>query len=571
MHPPTLPPDQPPRRLGRALWAVFLVALGLRVWGIDFGLPYDFTPDEIHEILRALKLGAGEFNTESFTKGGLYLLLFVEYGALFAVWWLSGKVDGATDFAIAYLRDPTAFYLLGRLTVALMGAATCLVIFEIGRRVHGWRVGLIAAVIGATTYYHALWSHYINVDIGMTLAVWCSLLAFIVYERQRRLRWLVASGALAGVAIAFKLPGAIVLAPLLLAAATLPRPRIAAKEAGAALLAMAATALVLSPGLVHVVDALPYFFSGLLEAGGGEVALEEAPGLQQAIDDITVYRVGSYFNILVRTPYLLLSLAALLGAVFAVVRKDRWSLLWFALSAVFLTVMYAADRPGNERYLLPIIPALWLLAANGVVHLTGQRSKVAMAAVALIIAAPLYALVHANYMFTRPDTRVMAKQWLEVHVPSHARILMDGMRYRFIQSPPLTPDETATRRRVAQARVEGEDLSRGVSSRQLELYARAMKGMTGPQYDIHSTVWGLAVESLSYYPQACFDYVVTSSTVAHVFAQPSEHEEYPQSAAFYQGLPADPRYQLVYSAAPQPWKVQGPTITVYKVRNACGK
>ena len=41
-----------------SLLTILGVALGLRLWGISFGLPYDFTPDEVHEIVRALKLGA---------------------------------------------------------------------------------------------------------------------------------------------------------------------------------------------------------------------------------------------------------------------------------------------------------------------------------------------------------------------------------------------------------------------------------------------------------------------------------------------------------------------------------
>ena len=64
------------------------IALGLRLWGINFGLPYDFTPDEVHEIVRALKLGAGEYSW-TMGKGGLYYFLFVEYGLLYVFWWIT--------------------------------------------------------------------------------------------------------------------------------------------------------------------------------------------------------------------------------------------------------------------------------------------------------------------------------------------------------------------------------------------------------------------------------------------------------------------------------------------------
>lgn len=573
------PPTSPERRemssrsVKIALFAVLAAALGLRLWGIGFGLPYDFTPDEIHEIVRALKLGAGEYNLQAFTKGGLYLILFVEYGFLFAVWWLMGQVTGPTDFALAYLQDPTAFYLLGRVTVALMGVATCLVVFEIGKRAHDWRVGLGAAVIGATAYYHGLWSHYINVDTGMVLCIWSSILAYMEHERRGHLRWLIVSGSLAGAAIAFKLPGAIGLLPLTLAAVTpwnkWSQPRVMIRRLGIGLLALLVTLAILSPGTFAGLRVIPHFFSGFQAS---EYPVDDPPqsfDVDTAIDDITVFRVGNYLNILLRDTYVILTLGALLGAVIGCIRKHRWDIIWCAVVAAFLLVMYAADRPGNERYLLPVMPAFWLLAASGVVVVARGRGAVMAVLFAGIVVVPLHALMYQNYMWTRPDTRVLAKEWIEANVPDGARILMDGMKYRFIQSPPLNPDEATVARRVDQAEVEGSDLSRGVSTRALDLYSKAMTLVSGPRYDLHSTVWGLDVRDLSYYLEACFDYIVTSSVNSHRFAGPSEAAAYPHSATFYRSLPTDPRFEVVYSAVPATWKIQGPIITVYKVKHSC--
>jgi len=201
------------------LASIICLALFLRVWGISFGLPYDFTPDEIHEIVRALKLGAGEYSWTP-GKGGLYYFLFVEYGLIYVFWRLSGQVSGPEDFAILYLQDPTAFYLAGRLTVAVMGVLTCLIVFFIGSRLYGRRTGLIAAFLGTTAYFHTLWSHYINVDIGMTLAFWCAILSYLFFEQKSQYRWLIASGVFAAAAFAFKLPGIFVLFPLVWLLAT---------------------------------------------------------------------------------------------------------------------------------------------------------------------------------------------------------------------------------------------------------------------------------------------------------------------------------------------------------------
>jgi hypothetical protein len=230
--------------------------------------------------------------------------------------------------------------------------------------------------------------------------------------------------------------------------------------------------------------------------------------------------------------------------------------------------MTAADRPGTERYMLPIVPALWLLGARGAAAVARQRGGVMVGIIGAIIAIPLFTLMRQNHTWGLPDTRVLAKEWIEDHVPPGSKILMDGMRYRFIDSPPLKPDQSTVDRRVGGAANE-ESLSRGVSSRTLELYAKAMKRLEGPKYDLHSTVWGLQVQDLTYYPQACFDYVVTSSAIAKRFEPNADDTYFPKSVRFYSQLLVDPQFTAVYSVAPEPWQVQGPEIIVYEVLSNC--
>ncbi len=556
----------------RALWLILALALGLRLWGIGFGLPYDFTPDEIHEIMRALKLGAGEFDWDGFGKGGLYLILFAEYGFLYLYWRLTGQVDGATEFAIRYLQDPTAFYLLGRTTVAVMGALTCLVIYAIGRRLYGWRTGLVAAFIGATAHFHAAWSHYINVDTGMTLAIWSSLLAYIKYEETQQTKLLVAAGALVGVAVAFKLPGLAALVPLGLAAATplakWSEPGRIVRIAGVGGLASAVALVVVAPESIRGISSITSHFRSLVPTEQAALS-ESTPEVARTVYELTQLTFGNFLSIPFNSANVALTLAAILGGALAWRQRHRWDLIWCAFIVLFLAAMLAADRPGHERYLLPIMPAFWLLGARASVALSARHRAVLPVLVALICAVPLYSIVQQNVTWTRPDTRVLAKDWIEANVPAGSRILMDGMRYRYVQSPPLNPDEATVARRVGAAEREGGDLSRGVSTRTLALYAEAMSRATGPRYELHSTVYGLEVRDLNHYVESCFDYIVISDQNSQRFDRPSEADRYPLSARFYRGLPSDPKFEVAFSVKPAPWRIQGPGVTVYRVLHYC--
>jgi hypothetical protein len=562
--------------VGLLLLCIFCIGLGLRLWAINFGLPYDLTFDEIHEILRALKLGAGEYYWGSGGKGGLYLILFVEYGILYSIWWLTGRIGNPTDFALLYVQDPTAFYLAGRITVAIMGALTCIVIYRIGTRLSGQKAGLVAALIGATAYFHGFWSHYINVDIGMTLAIWTSILAYLNYEDTDNSRWLIAAGALAGVGMAFKIPAVVIFIPLFLAIATplskwsLPARPI--KEIAILLLATTVTVAAIAPEILFNLGMIIGQFSNILGLNQPNGTLASAPGeipVDAAIHDFVIRGPG-YLTILFNKYNLILTIFAALGGVLGIWRRQRWTVILCAYIVIFLVAMSVADRPGNERYMMPIVPGLWLIASQAVLILAGKRYLVKTACIIAIVSLPLFGLIHQNYMWTQPDTRVLAKDWIEANVPEGAKILMDGMEHRFIQSPPLNPNESTIARRVGRITDDNGAESRGVSENTLTLWARGAALIDGPKYDLHSTVWGIKVEDLSYYPAACFDYVITSFDILRYFANPEKAALYPKGAKFYKELPSDSRYQLVFSIESVPWKIQGPKISVYKVINSCG-
>jgi hypothetical protein len=580
------PQGQPKNRLMIAL-GIFALALGLRVWGISFGLPYEFDIDEVHEILRAFKLGLGEYQW-SFGKGGLYILLFVEYGLIYVGAWLMGWVADAYEFAIWYVLDPSPFYLAGRLTVALMGTLTCVVVYFIGQRVADWRVGLGAAFIGASAAFHAVHSHVINVDVGMTLALWSSILVYLRYEETKKLRRLVGAGALAGVAVAFKLPGAIVLPALFMAIGTNAETqsyRTKLKEAGVLVLTTLVTLTLIAPEWIGSLAALHENFSQILRRSPAATNGSGAD-LRDSIDSITI--LGGdwswYLTTLFRNYNLALTLSALVGAGLGVWRRERWPIIWTVLTVVFLGIIFSADRGSSERYLLPVMPALWLLSSLAVVEISQRRWWLIAPGLACVAAFSLFVLVRQNYEWTQPDTRVIAKRWIEANLPAGSKILMDGMRYRFVQSPPLRPDQVTVTRLAAQAGAESENINRtgvqsylpgeagwaGASKGTWMLYAEAMKRVQGPTYALYSTIYGLGVEDLGFYIQACFDYIIISSYNARRFTSEINRKRFPRSADFYRGLDTDSRFRVVYAVAPIPWERPGPQITVYKVPQ-CGQ
>jgi len=136
---------QPERRV---LLLIVLVGFCLRVWGIGFGMPYGYHPDEHQYVGEAVHfLIEGDFNPHKFNNPSLYkYALFVEYAVLYVTGRMIGAFEGCLDFQAFWARDPTLFFLLGRLTTAGLGTATIILVYLIGKRAHGRRQGLIAAL-----------------------------------------------------------------------------------------------------------------------------------------------------------------------------------------------------------------------------------------------------------------------------------------------------------------------------------------------------------------------------------------------------------------------------------------
>ena len=549
-----------------SLGAVVGLALALRLWGVAFGLPYDLTADEPHQIVQALKVGAGEGGPlvrmwHTIGKGGLDYLLFVEYSLLFAGWWLIGRVDGPRAFALQYLTDPTAFYLVGRVTVAVLGALTSLAVFHVGRRIYDTRIGLGAAFIAAVAYFHTSVSHTINVHIPMTFALWAGVAAYVSYESSGHRRSLAIAGLLCGAAVALAYSAAIGLVMLLCArlfvstrpAGSRGRVRDAAILATAALISVA----LMSPDLMTGAGLLIRNFAAINRGAQGA-------DVRGAIDSVTILRdrdwVG-FFQLLLKPEALIVTLVALVGLVAGFWKREAWTMLLSATIAFFVLIVSASNRGLSESYLLPVTPAIWLLSSRGIAALSLDRRWLFTAGVVGVGATSLFLDVREDVMLARPDTRVLAKQWMETHIPSGSKILMDGMRFRFVQGVPLNPDKNTVARRLAD--LEKSELV--LSGQMLSLYREAAQRIDGPTYELHSTMYGLEVEELDDYVKSCFSYVVISSFNEKRYVTEAARQKHPKSVRFYRDIKADPRFHVVYAVQPVMWRQLGPTITVYQV------
>lgn len=386
-----------------ALPVVALVAFGLRVWGITFGLPAIYRPDENVVVGRAVGVLHGAFDPRFADWPHLYF--YVSAG------WLSLLRP------ISAWLGPDAPYLSVRMLGALLGTATIVVAFMLAQRAYGRPVGLLAALFLALAYLHVRDSHFATIDVPLTFAVTVALyFALRLAEAGTRKAGMLAAFAL-GLAAGVKYNGSLTFAGIGAAVGSRLPPRSVRTVSSGALQAMAIALMgiaifaITSPFLIidfgRFQSSLGYIFQHLSAPSSPEIGW------------VRLVRLGLWYGL--DPPLFLLSLA---GALYAAVRRTPMDWIFLA----FLVAYYGLIGIGHTdyvRYADPLLPVLVVLAARFLAAIAPRfrRSGLAFALGVALVGLP--ALVHDvafDSLLLRTDTRTEAFDWLASNVPAGARV-----------------------------------------------------------------------------------------------------------------------------------------------------
>lgn len=418
------------RNVWLALAGIFAVALWLRVWGLTFGLPYSYHVDEYVYRLSAQVTRESihaHFSPFQVLVLGLRPLLHPILDGLDLPARLAATVDSAS-----FLQ------LVGRWCSALLGAATVIPLFLLGRRLWNDAVGLIAAAFLAVAFTHARSSHY-----GVPDAMLCFFTVLAAYYASRLspsgpVRTYLLAGVFAGLAFSCKplvWPVFVLIALFHLFPLDGDRPRggagawlrrlLAGRLIAAAIVSVAAFLVTAPQYLLHWEKTMAFWKYALqIGATGGmdRVRLDDGPAAWFYLGALD-WGLG----------HLLLA-ACLAGFVLVLVRRQPQQV---ALMLCFPLLFYVfLCKPGNmyfARYGLAAVPFLLLAAGDlvwsglGRLRLQGNSRTLAAAAVTAVLGAQTaYDLVLHDILLTRDDTRTLAKQWVEENIPEGSTVLLES-------------------------------------------------------------------------------------------------------------------------------------------------
>ena len=394
------------------LATVLIAAMGLRLWGLSFGLPNDHCrPDEVFMVHKSLSIGAGDLNPHAFYYPTLHFYLFAAiFGAYFVGGYAVGALTDLQGFELSFFLDPSAFYLLGRSLSVLMGTASVWLVYLIGCMLGGRRAGHVSAMLLAVCFLHVRDSHFATPDIPATFYLLASCVLTVRYAQMGHGRDLYLGAALMGLAASTKYNAGLFAITVLVTSLRGTDPL--RQKIHRLLIAVGLMALAFIAASPYIVLDFATFWRDLNEVR----TMIEQGGI------VDLGRGWSY--------YLRFTLPHSLGwPLFAIglVGAVRWSLrrrLAEVALLAGLTGYYVIAGSGNVvyfRYTIPMIPFFCL--AGGLLVNDIARSRIRVWLAALLIAAPTAWSSYAHSrLLAQPDTRLQAVQWIEEHVPPGAKV-----------------------------------------------------------------------------------------------------------------------------------------------------
>lgn len=416
--------------------AIVLLGAAIRFYGINFGLPHNFHPDEVPKVNAIMQMIATDsLNPRYFLHPSL--LLYCTYFMNSVLHWTI--YDG--DFR------STAF-LSGRIVSAIAGTASIYLTYIIARRFIPQIFALLAAAMLAFSPLHITSSRYLKEDALLLFFILCCVAAVVRAAKDNDWRFLCLGAVCAGLAGSTKYSGILSIgilgcAPWLRSQRFIPDSRFIKLTIAVSPLVPIAL-LLASP---YILLDHPKFLSDFNYEREHMVR-----GHTEAIDawsQFWMYHLRRSISVGIGD---ITTILALMGVGLILWRKRIDDLFILGLLLAFYLpaeLVRSKPAPQPERYIYPCLPFISICAASFLATLRQRVSaKLVLCLACLALAGPLWRSVRLA-QDVKYDTRLIAARWIEENLPAGSKILLDWQPY----GPHLPADKfdvsIITRKRLA--------------------------------------------------------------------------------------------------------------------------
>lgn len=404
---------------------VLLLALAVRIYGINWDEGHSLHPDERALIMATIPLSSSNLNPDFYNYGHLPIYMLKATSSIF----------GLSD--PSYSGYP-GILVVGRMLSALFDTFTVAMVYLFGKKLRDKRLGLLAGFIYAISVFPIQNAHFFIVDPFLNFWLVANLLVATYAVEKPTFKRMALMGALCGLAAATKFTGILsVSIPLIVLLISfvqhLRGHTLNAKEfmrlAGLGVSVLTAAVLMFFITQPYVLLNLATFWD--------KISLQLTMNSNPSIFPYTIQFINT-------TPYLHpllgifvwglgtpLGITCVLGLIFAVYQtyktRDLKLLTLLLFGALFFGVL-GRSAVKYMRYYLPLYPLLAIFGGLALMKLFDLLKKQrAIRSVVVFITLTTISVWTVMFMqiYTHPNTRIAATDWINENLPSYSTILTE--------------------------------------------------------------------------------------------------------------------------------------------------
>ncbi len=412
------------KRASLILFWIVVLGAALRSWGISFGLPGLYHADEPIVVNHALSYGLGDFNPHFFNIPPLTsYLLFLVYGFYFLFGFFVGSFTDTNDFLNLFLKDPSSFYLLGRIFIGVIfGAASIVMIYRFFRLITKREVALLGAFLLASLYLPVQLSHFIYPDSPLLFMLIFCMFYYLKITLDGKFKDYAFAILGTGAAIALKYNAAFLIFPFF--AAHFYRAIFRSKQLPT--WNFLAVPILCGFAMVFVFFLLnPFFFIDFPFAYRELMEQSSATGFTGWLHHIT-YSLKEGIGL----PLFIFFFVSVLSSFFFIFRYPYLLVFYVYLGIFYFHLVLFSQEYG--RYGILLVPAVLFFTVFSLNQIYEKYGKgLLILIIALILAAPNFLKdAQLGNILLAKDTRNQAKEWMFKNIPTGSKIFFDIDRFQ---------------------------------------------------------------------------------------------------------------------------------------------
>lgn len=492
------------------LFLIFLLGSTFRLYGLDWDQGYHLHPDERMLVMVAERVNLPNSLQSFFSPKSSLNPQFFPYGSL-PIYFLKF----IATIVSSVLNNPAyASYslinIVGRFLSAFFDLGIVFVIYKLGKKIFGCSTGLLASALYSFCVFPIQLSHFFAVDTFLTFFVTATIYRLIIFYEKPSLKNAIYIGIFFGLSLATKISATVLMASIGTAIiidlilVSVRRIRLFLKHrkifyssetkitivksklkklTGFLFVSVKYLSVIFIFSIITFIICEPYAvidFSTFWR----QTKEQQAMTKNAYVFPYTLQYVGStpYFYHLKNfilwgsgIPLGFISITAIGYLIFYLIREfpkpgnESQEAKMLILLSFFLAYFFVVGKFAVKfmRYLSPLYPIFFIFASWFLFTLFRRSKKIFVLSVLLVLFSTLLWSISFLSIYSKPNTRVTASEWINKHIPSGSYLALEhwddglplfgGEKYHFLEMPMYENDNSPLKWEKVNANLQKTD------------------------------------------------------------------------------------------------------------------